>query len=278
MKTFPSNNIIYNYYSNNVYYNKNNENDKLKHYAFQILNPSNYHYSYRNNPNINNNFSNYSQHLYSNSYNLGQNNYINNNNFNNISQINNSDIYYKNFNNNTYYNNSYINNNNNINQNNKNFTVYKTNNNNIKDSIEKNSYNEIWSLFPKFFLFLEYNKFNKILRELVSTQKNFFLFMYGTNDSNGNSWCLDCDNAKPFINKAKNIVSSREKEKEIYFVSVPIDRDKKIEYKKHPICQMKHVPTLAYFEKGKEINRILEREMSSQEFINNFIEMAYKIK
>ena len=219
--------------------------------------------------------------------NYNNNNNFQLNNFNSHNQTNNSNHFYSysnninnNINQNLKYNNNNIQYNNNI-QNNNNNILYNNNNNiqynNNKNSIENKSFNEIWSLFPKYFLFLEHSKFNSVLKELVSTQKNFFLFMYGTNDSNGYSWCLDCDNVKPFINKAKKIVSSREKEKEIYFVSVPIDRDKKLEYKKHPICQMQHVPTLAYFQKGKEINRILEGQMSTQEMVNNFIEMAYKI-
>ena len=300
MMNFPSNNIFYNYYNNS--YNKKIENTKLKNYGIQILNHSNNYYSTNYNNNNNNNKINYHNlNNYSNTYyqtnNINKNIYLNDNynnnnnfqlnNFNSHNQTNNSNHFYSysnninnNINQNLKYNNNNIQYNNNI-QNNNNNILYNNNNNiqynNNKNSIENKSFNEIWSLFPKYFLFLEHSKFNSVLKELVSSQKNFFLFMYGTNDSNGFSWCLDCDNVKPFINKAKKIVSSREKEKEIYFVSVPIDRDKKLEYKKHPICQMQHVPTLAYFQKGKEINRILEGQMSTQEMVNNFIEMAYKI-
>ena len=296
---FPSNNIFYNYYNNS--YNKKIENTKLKNYGIQILNHSNNYYSTNYNNNNNNKINYHNLNNYSNTYyqtnNINKNIYLNDNynnnnnfqlnNFNSHNQTNNSNHFYSysnninnNINQNLKYNNNNIQYNNNI-QNNNNNILYNNNNNiqynNNKNSIENKSFNEIWSLFPKYFLFLEHSKFNSVLKELVSTQKNFFLFMYGTNDSNGFSWCLDCDNVKPFINKAKKIVSSREKEKEIYFVSVPIDRDKKLEYKKHPICQMQHVPTLAYFQKGKEINRILEKQMSTQEMVNNFIEMAYKI-
>ena len=305
---FPSNNIFYNYYNNS--YNKKIENTKLKNYGIQILNHSNNYYSTNYNNNNNNKINYHNLNNYSNTYyqtnNINKNIYLNDNynnnynnnfqlnNFNSHNQTNNSNHFYSysnNINNNInqnlkYNNNNNIQNNINIQYNNNNNIQYNNNiqnnninikNNNNKNSIENKSFNEIWSLFPKYFLFLEHSKFNSVLKELVSTQKNFFLFMYGTNDSNGFSWCLDCDNVKPFINKAKKIVSSREKEKEIYFVSVPIDRDKKLEYKKHPICQMQHVPTLAYFQKGKEINRILEKQMSTQEMVNNFIEMAYKI-
>ena len=307
MINFTSNNIFYNYYNNS--YNKKIENTKLKNYGIQILNHSNNYYSTNYNNNNNNKINYHNLNNYSNTYyqtnNINKNIYLNDNynnnynnkfqlnNFNSHNQTNNSNHFYSysnninnNINQNLKYNNNNIQNNINIQYNNNNNIQYNNNiqnnninikNNNNKNSIENKSFNEIWSLFPKYFLFLEHSKFNSVLKELVSTQKNFFLFMYGTNDSNGFSWCLDCDNVKPFINKAKKIVSSREKEKEIYFVSVPIDRDKKLEYKKHPICQMQHVPTLAYFQKGKEINRILERQMSTQEMVNNFIEMAYKI-
>ena len=39
---------------------------------------------------------------------------------------------------------------------------------------------------------------------------------------------------------------------------------------------MLHVPTLIYFEKGREIARLTENEMFSQYQVNSFVEKAYK--
>jgi hypothetical protein len=135
--------------------------------------------------------------------------------------------------------------------------------------------NDTWSLFPKYFLFFNSDNYKKGLDELVLLKKNFFLFMYGSHNYSGESWCSDCRKSEPFINKAKQTISSREKIKEIYFVSIPIDKEKKMEFYANPICHMNRVPTLAYFEQGKEKGRIFEQQMETQQMVDSFIEIAY---
>ena len=171
------------------------------------------------------------------------------------------------------------------NQNNYNINNYNTyNGNNYKRPISQQpiepkeihkQLNETWSLFPKYFLFFNSDNYKKGLEELVLLKKNFFLFMYGSHNYSGESWCSDCRKSEPFINNAKQTISSREKIKEIYFVSIPIDKEKKMEFYSNPICHMNRVPTLAYFEGGKEKGRIFEQQMQTQQMIDSFIEIAY---
>ena len=40
---------------------------------------------------------------------------------------------------------------------------------------------------------------------------------------------------------------------------------------------MAHVPTLIYFEKGKEISRLTEDQMFGQYQVTNFVEKAYQV-
>jgi hypothetical protein len=202
-----------------------------------------------------------------------------NNNDNNINNINNQTVFNNNFNSNNFSRN-YYNQNNNTNINN--YNTY--NNYNYKRPISQQTIepkemhqqlHDTWSLFPKYFLFFNSDNYKKGLDELVLLKKNFFLFMYGSHNYSGESWCSDCRKSEPFINKAKQLISSREKIKEIYFVSIPIDKEKKMEFYSNPICHMSRVPTLAYFEGGKEKGRIFEQQMQTQQMVDNFVEIAY---
>ncbi len=200
-------------------------------------------------------------------------------NYNNIPQKDYREV------NNNYNNSNYNNVSNYNNQNNYNINNYNTyNGNNYKRPISQQpivpkeihkQLNETWSLFPKYFLFFNSDNYKKGLEELVLLKKNFFLFMYGSHNYSGESWCSDCRKSEPFINNAKQTISSREKIKEIYFVSIPIDKEKKMEFYSNPICHMNRVPTLAYFEGGKEKGRIFEQQMQTQQMIDSFIEIAY---
>ena len=99
--------------------------------------------------------------------------------------------------------------------------------------------------------------------------------MYGKHDMWGQSWCSDCDIAEPFVNNVKPIIAKNEEIKEIYFVNIPIPKEKRKIYKESKILKFHHVPTLIYFQKGKEIRRLTENEMFSQFQVTSFVEKAY---
>ena len=135
----------------------------------------------------------------------------------------------------------------------------------------------IWENFPKYWIYCTEENFDLKVRDLIMNQKNFFAYMYGKHDMRGQSWCSDCEIAQPFVNNVKPIIAKNEKFKEVYFVNIPIAKDKKKLYSTNTILKLNHVPTLIYFEKGREISRISENQLFSQYNINSFVEKAYDL-
>ena len=133
----------------------------------------------------------------------------------------------------------------------------------------------IWANFPKYWIYCTEENFELKLKDLILNQKNFFAFMYGKHDMRGQSWCSDCDIAEPFINNIKPIIAKNESIKEIYFVNIPIPREKKKLYSSNKVLKMVHVPTLIYFQKGKEVARLTETQMFSQYQVTSFVEKVY---
>ena len=80
-----------------------------------------------------------------------------------------------------------------------------------------------------------------------------------------------------FVNNVKPIIAKNEQIKEVYFVNIPIAREKKKLYSANKNLKFQHVPTLIYFEKGKEIARLTEDQMFGQYQVTNFVEKAYFI-
>ena len=126
------------------------------------------------------------------------------------------------------------------------------------------------------FLLLGYNEFESKIQELVKNKKNMLVHLYGSLDSSGNSWCPDCIISHPHIEKIKPIIDEKQDEKEIYFLDIPEDWDKRSTYRKNPILKEKRVPTLIYFANGREMGRIVEDEMYTYDAIKEFIDQIYE--
>ena len=126
------------------------------------------------------------------------------------------------------------------------------------------------------FLLLGFNEFESKIQELVKSKKNMLVHLYGSIDSSGNSWCPDCIISHPHIEKIKPIVDEKQDEKEIYFLDIPEDWDKRSTYRKNPILKEKRVPTLIYFANGREMGRIVEDEMYTYDAIKEFIDQIYE--
>ena len=135
---------------------------------------------------------------------------------------------------------------------------------------------ETWGDFTKYWIFLHHHNVIQGLNKLIYTKKNFFVFMYGTHDAKGRSWCSDCVYAEPNVNLIKGIIASKENEKEVYFVNIPIDKEKKPFYKNNEILKMLHVPTLIYFEYGKEIRRLIQNDLFNKDRVVDFVMKTYK--
>ncbi len=126
------------------------------------------------------------------------------------------------------------------------------------------------------FLELGFNDFQQKLQEMVKEKKNMLVHIYGTIDSSGRSWCPDCILSHPNIERIKPIIDEKQDEKEIYFIDIPEDWDKRQTYKKNPILKEKRVPTLIYFFEGREMGRIVESEMSTYDSVKEFIDQIYE--
>ena len=126
------------------------------------------------------------------------------------------------------------------------------------------------------FIELDYNNFESKIQELIKNKKNMLVHIYGTIDSSGRSWCPDCIVSHPHIEAIKPIIDEKQDEKEIYFIDLPEDWDKRAKYKNNHILKEKRVPTLIYFSQGREMGRIVEDEMSSFDSVKEFIDQIYE--
>lgn len=118
--------------------------------------------------------------------------------------------------------------------------------------------------------------YQREIRELLQKRKTFFLFIYGSHDYTGKSWCSDCNIAMPNVEDGKKLIKNKKFEKEVFFISLPIDKIYMVDLKDDPTIQLERVPTLIYFENGIERNRLVENDLFSYQVVNNFILQAYE--
>ena len=304
-----NNSKIYNNSFNNNQYLKNKNQIFLNPYNFPSLKNNDYSIEKPKPTNYNSSQNNYQNNNFQNkNYNIWNSSLSNNPISMYTNDYNKAKILTENSNKNSYI--SSYNNNHNYNTNKYNYSPYNYNNNTFnntnnkieieKDNLLQNKNNiitekkeelikenkpeitydsskvETWGDFTKYWIFLHHHNVVEGLQNLIYSKKNFFVFMYGTHDSKGRSWCSDCIYAEPNVNLIKGIIASKEKEKEVYFVNIPIDKEKKPFYKKNEILKMIHVPTLIYFEYGKEIRRIIQDELFNKDRVVDFVMKTYK--
>ena len=125
--------------------------------------------------------------------------------------------------------------------------------------------------------FFSLNTFNysRKIREMIQQRKSFFIYLYGSRDYTGQSWCSDCNIAKPNVEQAKNIIKNKKFEKDLYFVDIPIDKIYMDDVKEDQIINLERVPTLIYYENGIERGRLVENDLFSYQSVSNFINQAY---
>ena len=234
--------------------------------SFSNSNINNFSKSLNNNYNINDKFNNKNDDFdeiiqnnkkFRNYLNNNRNNYDYNYNFN--TRNNNKNYHSPSINHNRNYNQNYNNINNYLNLRYNNYLLSKAQNENNNDR------------------FIELNIFNyqKPIREMVIDRKTFFIFIYGSHDYTGKSWCSDCNIARPIVEESKNIIKDKRYEKEVYFISIPIDKINMVDLKYDSIIQLERVPTLIYIENGREKNRLIENDLFSYQNVNSFIRQPY---
>ena len=128
----------------------------------------------------------------------------------------------------------------------------------------------------KYWINTDESNFNAKIKDLLSKRLDFIVYIYGKHDPDGRSWCPDCEVAQPFVNNILPKIKENESEKEIYFVDVGVDKDKREIYRNDKVIKMTKVPTLIYFSQGAEMERLIEGDMASQENIDSFIDQIYE--
>ena len=126
-----------------------------------------------------------------------------------------------------------------------------------------------------YFLKFDHHNFKKGMEDLVNKKKNILVHLYGAEGKDGRSWCPDCEISEPYIKEIKPIIKKKEKDKEIYFVDIPISWDKRSDYKTNKILKERRIPTLIYFYQGREMGRLVEGEMAERQNIFDFVEQIY---
>ena len=127
-----------------------------------------------------------------------------------------------------------------------------------------------------YFLKFEHKDFKKGIEDLVNKKKNMLVHLYGEPGRDGRSWCPDCDISEPYIKEIKPLIKQKEKEKEIYFIDIPISWEKRSDYRSNKILKEKRIPTLIYFYQGREMGRLVEGEMADRKNIFDFVEQIYE--
>ena len=125
------------------------------------------------------------------------------------------------------------------------------------------------------FFTLNIFNFSRKIGEMIEERKTFFIYIFGSRDFTGQSWCSDCNIARPNVERAKNLIKNKRYEREVYFISIPIEKIYMEDLGNDPIIQLERVPTLIFFENGIERNRLIENDLFSFQIINEFIMQAY---
>ena len=266
----PQRNLQNSFSSENFYNNRMNtnnfsyDNNRNSSNGIRNLKRNNNNYNIRTELN-NNKFRNFFNENY-NRYNDDDDNDNDNNNFNN--RFNN---YFREENRNRNYYSMKNRNMNNYNNNRNNYYFNSRYNYLMTNENSKNDY----SYNDDRFITLNIFNYPKKIRDMIQQRKSFFLYLYGSHDYTGQSWCSDCNIARPHVEEAKKIIKNKRYEKEMYFVNIPIEKIYMDDFKDDPIIQLERVPTLIYYENGLERERLIENDLFSYQSIRDFIMQAY---
>lgn len=126
-----------------------------------------------------------------------------------------------------------------------------------------------------YFKVIQMEEFVTKFDELIAAKKKFFGYYHGDyNEKTGESWCSDCDIAKPIVEDAvKNLEGA-----DVEFIKFPIARAewKKSNslYRTYPKVKLQKVPTLIYYENGVEYGRLTETELFDAKNVEEFFKQA----
>ena len=110
--------------------------------------------------------------------------------------------------------------------------------------------------------------------ESLAQEKDVGLFIYFTGAKNietGRSWCGDCTRAEPLVNTALGSIEGG-----CVLLEVPIERDvyrqPDFHLRTDTKIQLKCVPTLMKWVRGRALGRLDDRQSQKEELISDLIE------
>ena len=116
------------------------------------------------------------------------------------------------------------------------------------------------------------DNYDEFLSELIGEKQSFYIYCTGSDRSDGVSWCPDCEVAKPVVEELWTKIPSSKT-----VLKFVIDREEWRGNKDHPLrvdkrIKVKSIPTLIAYQKGKEVNRLVEEQLSNLENAIEFVE------
>lgn len=107
---------------------------------------------------------------------------------------------------------------------------------------------------------------------LTVGDKHLYVYFTGAKDPNtGLSWCGDCTRAEPLVNK---VLSSLEEG--CVFLEIPVLRDDyrqpDFQLRVDPRVQLRCVPTLLKWVRGKALGRLDDRQCQIEEMITELVD------
>jgi thiol-disulfide isomerase/thioredoxin len=129
-----------------------------------------------------------------------------------------------------------------------------------------------------FLKIISLSEFEVSFNELLNNKANFFGYFYGSYDTEGWSWCGDCNISKPVIEEASKLLENQDK---VLLVKFPIERsdwkNSSFVYRVHPKLKLEKVPTLIYFQSGVEFGRLVEEELADSSNVKEFFQQSLEI-
>ena len=132
----------------------------------------------------------------------------------------------------------------------------------------------IESSSKKYLQIINFSDFESVFKTLIDNKKTFLAYFYGDYNNNGISWCGDCNDSKPIVEEASNLLKEKT---EVVFYKFPIEqsswRDKSFLYRTHQKLKLTNVPTMILFQKGSEFTRLVEGQLNDIENVKDLFSL-----
>jgi len=126
---------------------------------------------------------------------------------------------------------------------------------------------------------IKLSEYELILTPILENRKSFFAYFYGAYNKQNKSWCSDCNISGPLIEQQ---ISKLENANNILFLKFPIEnstqwRDKKFIYRIN-YFKLSRIPTLMFYNKGNELDRLIEDELFDESNIAEFFKKSISLQ